>query len=103
MQVLHAQEWKIFIADSLVKLASNNDELAFIIAHEIAHWENGDMINNLVKIPISTWQATDAECLADARAKDIVNKSGYIAKRVQNLLDRLKRKALRSNDSCDME
>lgn len=67
-QVIHIAGKNIYIPTGLMELAPSDATLAFIIAHEIAHWENGDIRNNRAKIPISPGQVIDAECAADTAA-----------------------------------
>jgi len=53
-------------------MAKNDDQLAFVLAHEIAHWENGDIRNNHAKIPVAPGQISDAECSADLTALELL-------------------------------
>lgn len=45
-RVAHTRDNTIFIPTGLIHITKNEHELAFIIAHEIAHWENEDIKNN---------------------------------------------------------
>lgn len=74
----------------MLKLARDNEGArAFIIAHEIAHWENRDMIQKKVRIVLDGKRIQEAECKADITAKRLIEKAGYDAEPVQKWLQEL--------------
>lgn len=89
-QVLHTKNKEIYIPSGLLVIAKNNDQIAFILSHEIAHWENQDIRNNQVPIHRSPGQVTEAECLADKKAIEISLLAQYSRKEIDALLLSLK-------------
>ena len=89
-QVLHTQGGKIYIPTGLVKMAKNDDQLAFILNHEIAHWENLDIRDNKVPIYRSPGQISEAECLADKRAIEATTVAQYKKQEIDALLQSIK-------------
>lgn len=66
-QVQHAKNNMIFIPTGLIKLTKNNHELAFVIAHELAHWENEDIKDNSAHENLPPGIIIDSECNADIK------------------------------------
>lgn len=79
-KVLHAKWNRIYLFEGLVNLARNDSELAFILAHEAAHWEHGDVSDKGSLIPAGPWQVRDKECAADIQAMTFIRKSYYAHK-----------------------
>lgn len=88
-QVFHTQDRKIFIPSGLIALAKTDDQLGFILAHEIAHWENHDIKYNAVNINISQNEINQAECKADQEAMKFSKEAKYRGEEIEKLLKRL--------------
>ncbi len=102
-KVLHAIGWLIYLPEWLIKIAKNDTEIAFLLNHEIAHWENGDIKNDKVRIPLSKWNKIDAECRADEAAKKSTIEALGLKSRekLQAFLRRLQEKYARENCADD--
>ncbi len=96
-QVLHTQNRKIYIPSGLIKIAKSDDQLAFMLSHEIAHWENQDIWNNQVPIHRSPGQIVEAECLADKKAIEVTIVAWY----KKNEIDVLLRSLKNNRPSCE--
>ncbi len=90
-QVLHAQNRNIYIPSGLVEVAKNDDQLAFMLNHEIAHWENLDIRGNKVPKYRSPGQISEAECLADKKAIEATTVAQYKKQEIDALLQSIKR------------
>ena len=99
-QVMHTKNGKIYIPTGLIHIAKTDDHLAFLLAHEIAHWKNGDIKDNQAKIPISPGEMQDAECDADRKAWDTLP-TPTDRDQVRTWLDALK-KDLGRNEMCEL-
>jgi len=100
-QVLHTKDKRIFIPTGLIRITSNDDQLAFILSHEIAHWENEDIIENQVPIDPTNNEQYLAECHADKKAIQYIEQSGYNKERVETMLQRLEKRGMRQKYECD--
>lgn len=90
IEVMHTQDRHIYIPTALIKITPNTESLAFILAHEIAHWENGDIKNNHAKIPASPGQIHDAECAADELALKKILSDNASREKIKQWLQELK-------------
>lgn len=88
-QIFHTQDRKIFIPSDLIALAKSDDQLAFILSHEIAHWENQDIKDNAVNIDIGQNEINQAECKADQKAMKFSKVAKYRGEEIEKLLKRL--------------
>jgi predicted Zn-dependent protease len=98
----------VFVGQGLLDRMTSEDELAFVLGHEIEHIDhyhavervqieaqlknlNLDAITGLAQIPISLWQAgysKDEEMEADREGLRLAATAGYSAKGAVNLLER---------------
>lgn len=77
MEVLHAANGTILLPTGLLRLAKTDANIAFIISHEIAHWENKDYYEDRARIPHSPWDMKESECRADESGIELYKKAGY--------------------------
>jgi predicted Zn-dependent protease len=98
----------VFVGQGLLDQMTSEDELAFVLGHEIEHIDhyhavervqidaqlnnlNLDILAVVAQIPISLWQAgysKDEEVEADREGLRIANAAGYSAQGSVNLLER---------------
>jgi predicted Zn-dependent protease len=98
----------VFVGQGLLDQMTSEDELAFVLGHEIEHIDhyhavervqidaqlnnlNLDIVAAVAQIPISLWQAgysKDEEFEADREGLRIANAAGYSAQGAVNLLER---------------
>ena len=98
--VLHTKNRTIYIPSALLYLTKNDDQIAFILSHEIAHWENQDIRNNQVPIHRSPGQISEAECLADEKAMEIIERTQYRRVQIEKLLNDIEH--IRPVHECSM-
>lgn len=79
-EVLHAANNTLFLPTGLLKLAKTDANIAFILAHEIAHWENKDYQTNQARIPSSPGDIKESECNADESGILLYKNAGYSMK-----------------------
>lgn len=98
----------VFVGQGLLDRMTSEDELAFVLGHEIEHIDhyhavervqveaqlknlNLDLVRGLAEIPVSLWQAgysKDEEMEADREGLRLAVAVGYSAKGAVNLLER---------------
>jgi predicted Zn-dependent protease len=98
----------VFVGQGLLDQMTSEDELAFVLGHEIEHIDhyhavervqieaqlnhlNLDLLAEIAQIPVSLWQAgysKEEEFEADREGLRIANAAGYSAQGAVNLLER---------------
>lgn len=98
----------VFVGQGLLDRMTSEDELAFVLGHEIEHIDhyhavervqveaqlknlNLDIVSGLAEIPVSLWQtgySKDEEMEADREGLRLAVAAGYSAKGATNLLER---------------
>ena len=99
----------VFVTSGLLKFAKNEDELAFVLAHEVAHVELNHGLNAIkqatgqstaneafnfgesLQNTLSDGYSRDIEGEADIRAGELLVKTGYDVKTGVKIIDRLEK------------